>query len=71
MINSPHFDGAFDMDGAADRNGFAKPTAHPFYLSDFPAYTHVKTKEDGSSAVGADDNCVTCVFQLKRRSIES
>ncbi|PRD45062.1 hypothetical protein C5748_02200 [Phyllobacterium phragmitis] len=44
VVNSPHYDGAFDMDSAAKRNGYEPPRAHPFKFSDYPGYTHVKRK---------------------------
>lgn len=66
-VNSPHYDGAFDMSDAAARNNFEEPTAHPFYFSDYPGYIHTKTKEDGESALNKDDEFVTYVFRKKSR----
>jgi hypothetical protein len=66
-INSSHYDGAFDMDGASERNGYTLPIAYPFYTSDYPGYSHVKTKEDGVSALDEDDEFVTYVFQRKEK----
>lgn len=65
VVNSPHYDGAFAVDDAAERSSFCAPTAHPFYFSDYPGYSHVKTKEDGSPAFENDDEFVTLVFQTK------
>ena len=62
VVNSSHYDGAFDMDGAAERSEFALPVAHPFRFADY-----VKTKDDGIGAVDESDECVTYVFRLKRR----
>lgn len=69
VVNSPHYDGAFDMDGVAERNNFAIPVAHPFRFSDFPGYSHVKTKDDGICALDENDEFVTYVFQFKERAV--
>lgn len=63
VVNSSHYDGAFDMDGAAQRNNYQMPVAHPFYFADFPGYSHVKTKDDGISAFEKGDEFVTYVFR--------
>ena len=69
VVNSPHYDGAFDVDGAAERNEYEIPVAYPFYFSDYPGYSHVKTKDDGSSAVGEGDEFVTYVFHKKKQVV--
>jgi hypothetical protein len=46
-VNNPHYDGAFDVDGASECNEYEIPVVYPFYFSDYPSYTHVKTKDDG------------------------
>jgi hypothetical protein len=66
-VNSSHYDGAFDMDGAAERNDYATPIAYPFYFSDYPGYSHVKTKEDGIDAIEGDE-FVTYVFRRNRKA---
>lgn len=68
VVNSAYYDGAFDMDGAAQNSGFEKPTAFPFRLRDFPDYSHVNTRNDGS-AVEKNADCVTCVFKFQDRYI--
>lgn len=68
-VNSPHYDGAFDVDGAAGRNEYEIPVAYPFYVSDCPGYSHVKMKDDGSSAVGEGDEFVTYVFHKKKQVV--
>lgn len=65
VVNSSHYDGAFDMDSAAERNGFEKPIAYPFYFANYPGYQHVKTKEDGHSAIDDGDQFVTYVFKKR------
>ncbi|MCZ7452356.1 class I SAM-dependent methyltransferase [Rhizobium rhizogenes] len=67
VVNSPHYDGAFDMDGAADRNDFAIPVVYPFHFADYPGYSHVKTKDDGTCALDENDEFATYVFQRKER----
>lgn len=64
-VNSPHYDGALNVDDAAIRNDYEIPVAYPFYFSDYPDYTHVKTKEDGTSVAGTESDCVTYVFERK------
>lgn len=66
-VNSPHYDGAFDVDGAAERNEYETPVAYPFYFSDYPGYAHVKTKDDGTSVANSEIECVTYAFDRKRR----
>ena len=68
VVNSSHYDGAFDMDGAAERNDYEIPVAHPFYFADYPGYSHVKTKEDGSSALEKGDEFVTYVFRQNSKA---
>lgn len=63
VVNSPHYDGAFDMNGATELNGCKIPIAHPFYFADYPGYSHIKTKDDGSSALEEKDEFVTYVFR--------
>lgn len=65
VVNSSHYDGAFGMDEVAEKFGFEKPVAHPFFLKDYPGYTHTKTKDDGKPAIDGDDDFVTFVFQVK------
>lgn len=67
-VNSPHYDGALDVDGAATRNDYEIPVAYPFYFSDYPGYTHVKTKDDGTSVASSENECVTYVFERKTRA---
>ncbi|TDH35148.1 DUF2431 domain-containing protein [Pseudohoeflea suaedae] len=67
-LNSGHYDGAFDVDGAAARNSYEAPFAHPFKFSNFPGYIHVKTKDDGTSVASNDRECVTYIFSLKRNT---
>ncbi|MGK9052239.1 class I SAM-dependent methyltransferase [Neorhizobium petrolearium] len=69
VVNSSHYDGAFDMDGAAERNDYTIPVVYPFYFSDYPGYSHVKTKDDGISALDKGDEFVTYVFQRNRGAV--
>ncbi|WP_313526801.1 class I SAM-dependent methyltransferase [Shinella sp.] len=68
VVNSSHYDRAFDMDGAAERNDYVLPVAYPFHLSDYAGYSHVKTKVDGVGAVDESDEFITYVFRLKERN---
>lgn len=65
VVNSSHYDGAFAMDEVAEKFGFEKPVAHPFFLKDYPGYTHRKTKHDGKPAIDIDDDFITFVFRPK------
>lgn len=64
-VNSSYYDGAFDMDGAAEASGFEKPVAHPFHFPEYPGYAHVNTLND-ESAVDGETEFVTLVFKPKR-----
>lgn len=57
----------FSLGGATERNEYEIPVTYPFYFADYPGYTHVKTKDDGSSAVGESDAFLTCVFHRKKQ----
>jgi len=48
VVNSSHYDGAFDMDRAAERSGFARPVAYPFQFSDYPGYGYCERGKDRS-----------------------
>lgn len=49
LVDSPHYQGAFNCEEAADKTGFKKPEIHPFNPSDFPNYTHSMTNDDESA----------------------
>ncbi len=71
VVNSPHYDGAFHMDEAAQRYNFHRPVAHPFNFEEFPGYIHAKTKDDGESAIRDDSTFVTYVFRPKLGKMRS
>lgn len=62
VVNSPYYDGVFDMEGAAKVAGFKKPTAVPFYFDDYSGYTHVNTDDHNQSATDKESHFVTFVF---------
>lgn len=57
----------FSLGAPTERNEYEIPVTYPFYCSDYPGYSRVKTKDDGSSAIGEGDAFVTCVFHRKKR----
>lgn len=64
VVNSAHYDGAFDMEGAAKDSGLGSPVAYPFYFSNYPGYAHINTLGN-DSAVDKNADCVTFVFNAK------
>ncbi len=67
-VNSPYYDGVFDMEGAARSSGFAKPAAHPFRFREHPGYSHVNTQTQDESAVEKETNFVTFVFPARKEN---
>jgi hypothetical protein len=63
VVNSPYYDGAFDMAGASKYAKFKPPIAHPFHFGEHPGYSHVNTKDETESAIDRDDNFVTLEFK--------
>lgn len=61
-VDSPHYEGAFQFDEAAQIAGFKKPFSYPFEPSEFSGYTHTMTNED-ESALGQHDAFRTWVFK--------
>lgn len=49
LVNSPHYQGAFQCEEAAKKAGFKLPDVYPFDPADFPGYEHSMTHEDGSA----------------------
>jgi 25S rRNA (uracil2634-N3)-methyltransferase len=66
VVNSPHYDGAFDMAGASIKAGFHAPETYPFYFDEYPGYSHGKTVDETESAVENEDAFVTFVFWPKK-----
>lgn len=64
-INSPHYDGASDADGAAHFAGYEKPTSYPFVPSDYRDYQYTNTLDDSSSAIAEISDFATLIFKSK------
>lgn len=48
-VDSPHYEGAFQFEEAAERTGFETPQMQPFDPDKFPGYSHVNTNDEESS----------------------
>jgi predicted membrane-bound spermidine synthase len=51
-VDSPFYEGAFKMDEAARKAGFAAPAIYTFDPKDYPGYTHQNTANEESAADG-------------------
>lgn len=51
-VDSPFYEGAFKMDEAARKAGFAAPEIYTFDPKDYPGYTHQNTANEESAADG-------------------
>lgn len=51
-MDSPFYEGAFKMDEAARKAGFAAPAIYTFDPKDYPGYTHQNTANEESAADG-------------------
>jgi hypothetical protein len=51
-VDSPFYEGAFKMDEAARKAGFAAPAIYSFDPKDYPGYTHQNTANEESAADG-------------------
>jgi hypothetical protein len=51
-VDSPFYEGAFKMNEAARKAGFAAPTIYTFDAKDYPGYTHQNTANEESAADG-------------------
>jgi 25S rRNA (uracil2634-N3)-methyltransferase len=63
-VNSPHYQGAFQFDDAAQIAGFLPPTSYAFDPSNFPGYEHTMTHQSGS-ALDNHDKFRTWVFKKR------
>lgn len=61
-VDSPHYEGAFQFDDAAEIAGFLPPEVYPFDPSAFPGYTHTMTHEEGD-ALDNHDAFGTWIFK--------
>lgn len=62
-VDSPHYEGAFQFEDAAEDAGFMPPESHPFDPDTFPGYEHTMTHQDGS-ALENHNAFRTWVFRL-------
>ncbi|MEN8892190.1 Rossmann-like fold-containing protein [Planktotalea arctica] len=51
-VDSSFYEGAFKMDEAARKSGFAAPAIHTFVPNDYPGYIHQNTANEESAADG-------------------
>ena len=51
-VDSPFYEGAFKMNEAARKAGFAAPAVYTFDPKDYPGYTHQNTANEESAADG-------------------
>lgn len=63
-VDSPHYDGAFQFDEAAQFANLADPETYPFDPSMFSGYSHINTNDD-DSALDEHNRFATWVFRLK------
>lgn len=63
-VNSPYYEGAFQLEDANEFAGLKTPESYPFDPSNFPGYSHVNTNDD-ESAIEDHRKFITRVFRLK------
>ncbi len=51
-VDSPFYEGAFKMDDAVRKAGFAAPDIYTFDSKDYPGYIHQNTIKEESAADG-------------------
>lgn len=60
-VDGPFYEGAFKMDDAAKKAGFAEPDIYTFNPKDYPAYSHQNTADE-ESAINEHAAFATFVF---------
>jgi hypothetical protein len=63
-VDSPHYQGAFKFEEAAEKAGYRIIGAYPFDPESFPGYGHTNTNDD-DSALEKHDDFKTWIFELK------
>lgn len=63
-VDSPHYEGVFKVDEAAQFSGYEPPISYPFDPTMFSGYSHVNTK-DKDSALDEHNKFTTWVFTEK------
>lgn len=64
-VDSPHYQGAFQLEEAAEKTGYRIIGSYPFDQESFPGYSHTNTNDD-DSALEKHDEFKTWVFDLKK-----
>lgn len=64
-VESPHYQGAFQFEEAAEKAGYNILGSYPFDPESFPGYSHTNTNDD-DSALKKHDEFKTWVFELKK-----
>ncbi len=64
VVDSPHYEGAFQFEEAAEFAGYETPETYPFDPSMFSGYSHTNTNDD-ESALDEHNKFLTWVFRLK------
>jgi hypothetical protein len=60
-VDTPFYEGAFKMDDAAKKAGFAKPDIYTFNPQDYPAYSPPNTADE-EAAINEHSAFATFVF---------
>lgn len=63
VVDSPHYQGAFQFKEAGSVAGYRKVTGYDFNPLLFPNYVHTMTNED-ESAISKNDKLMTVVFEV-------
>ena len=63
-VDSPHYDGAFQFEEAAEFAGLTPPESYPFDPSLFSGYAHTNTNDD-DSVLDEHAKFITWVFRTK------
>ena len=64
-VDSPHYQGAFQFEEAAEKTGYSIIGSYPFDPESFPGYSHTNTNDD-DSALEKHNEFKTWIFELKK-----
>lgn len=64
-VDSPHYQGAFQFEEAAEKGGYSILGSYPFDPESFPGYSHNNTNDD-NSALERHDEFKTWVFEREQ-----
>ena len=65
IVNRPHYEGAFDVDNAAQKSEFDYPEEFKFEPKRFSGYSHVNTNDENESALSRFRSFRTWVFRSR------